>query len=55
MVWETLEDVDGSASMFVDATFVKASTAGGNYSGRSAEAAVRDAERAMDGLHFDAE
>ncbi|KAG8988501.1 hypothetical protein FRB93_004083 [Tulasnella sp. JGI-2019a] len=55
VVWETLEDVDGSASMFVDATFIKASTAGGDYSGRSAEAAVRDAERAMQGLNFDAD
>ncbi|KAG8864771.1 hypothetical protein FRB96_003357 [Tulasnella sp. 330] len=55
VVWETLEDVDGSASIFVDATFIKSSTAGGDYSGRSAEAAVRDAERALNGLHFDAD
>lgn len=55
VVWETLEDVDGSASMFVDAAFVRSSTAGGDYSGRSAEAAVREAERAMQGLHVDGE
>lgn len=55
VVWETLEDVDGSASTFVDASFVKSSTAGGDYSGRSAEAALRDAERGMEALHLDGE
>ncbi|KAG9051526.1 hypothetical protein FS837_004036 [Tulasnella sp. UAMH 9824] len=53
--WETLEDVDGSASMFVDAHLVRSSTAGGDYSGRSAEAAVRDAERAMEDLALDSD
>lgn len=48
--WETIEDVDGSASIFLDAHLVRSSTAGGDYSGRSAEAAVRDAERAMEDL-----
>ncbi|KIO34702.1 hypothetical protein M407DRAFT_240519 [Tulasnella calospora MUT 4182] len=53
--WETLEDVDGSASMFVDSHLVRSSTAGGDYSGRSAEAAVRDAERAMEDLALDSD
>ncbi|KAG8982966.1 hypothetical protein FRB90_006434 [Tulasnella sp. 427] len=53
--WETLEDVDGSASMFVDAHLVRSSTAGGDYSGRSAEAAVRDAERGMEDLALDSD
>jgi len=55
VVWETLEDVDGSASTFVDASFVRASTAGGDYSGRSAEAAVRDVERAVQDLHLESD
>lgn len=41
--------------MFVDAHLVRSSTAGGDYSGRSAEAAVRDAERAMEDLALDSE
>ncbi|KAG8903521.1 hypothetical protein FRB99_003177 [Tulasnella sp. 403] len=53
VVWETLEDVDGSASMFVDANLIKASTAGGDYSGRSAEAALRDVESAANNADCD--
>lgn len=53
--WETIEDVDGSASIFIDAHLVRSSTAGGDYSGRSAEAAVRDAERAMEDLSLGSE
>lgn len=55
IVWETLEDVDGSAAMFVDAHLLRSSTAGGDYSGRSAEAALRDTEAAMGTLTFDDE
>ena len=53
VVWETLEDVDGSASMFLDAHLIRSSTAGGDYSGRSAEATLRDAEQAMGNLTID--
>jgi len=36
----------------VDANLVKSSTAGGDYSGRTAEAALRDAEQGMENLEL---
>ncbi|KAJ7266567.1 hypothetical protein C8J57DRAFT_1132345 [Mycena rebaudengoi] len=44
VVWERLEDVDGGWSTFVDANFVKASPAGGDFAGQTAEDALRAAE-----------
>ncbi|KDQ15964.1 hypothetical protein BOTBODRAFT_54434 [Botryobasidium botryosum FD-172 SS1] len=45
IVWESLEDVDGGASRFVDGNFLPSSTAGGDFAGTSAEQALQDAER----------
>jgi len=45
VVWESLEDVDGGASRFVDGNFLASSTAGGDFAGRSAEQALQDTER----------
>ncbi|KAJ7189493.1 hypothetical protein GGX14DRAFT_609160, partial [Mycena pura] len=44
VVWERLEDVDGGSSTFVDSNFVRASPAGGDYAGQTAEDALRMAE-----------
>jgi len=44
IVWESLEDIDGAASRFVDGNFIASSTAGGDFAGRSAEQALQDAE-----------
>ncbi|KAJ6543637.1 hypothetical protein DFH09DRAFT_1173521 [Mycena vulgaris] len=44
VVWERLEDVDGGSSTFVDSNFVRASPAGGDYAGQTAEDALRAAE-----------
>lgn len=44
IVWERLEDVDGGWSTFVDSDFVKASPAGGDFAGQTAEQALRAAE-----------
>ncbi|KAJ6611165.1 hypothetical protein B0H10DRAFT_2165920 [Mycena sp. CBHHK59/15] len=44
VVWERLEDVDGGWSTFVDSNFVKASPAGGDFAGQTAEDALRAAE-----------
>ncbi|KAJ7471021.1 hypothetical protein FB451DRAFT_1252785 [Mycena latifolia] len=44
VVWERLEDVDGGNSTFVDSDFVRASPAGGDYAGQTAEDALRVAE-----------
>ncbi|KAJ7505594.1 hypothetical protein B0H11DRAFT_1975224 [Mycena galericulata] len=44
VVWERLEDVDGGNSTFVDSNFVRASPAGGDYAGQTAEDALRQAE-----------
>ncbi|KAJ8071976.1 hypothetical protein AAF712_009669 [Marasmius tenuissimus] len=44
IVWERLEDVDGSWSTFVDSNFVKSSPAGGDFVARTAEEALRAAE-----------
>ena len=47
VVWETLEDIDGSASTFVDSSFLRASVAGGDFSGQTADDALTEMERAM--------
>lgn len=43
-MWESLEDVDGAGSRFVDGSLIISSTAGGDFAGRSAESALRDTE-----------
>lgn len=40
VVWERLEDVEGSMSSFVDSDFVRSSPAGGDYAGHTAESAL---------------
>jgi hypothetical protein len=45
VVWERLEDVDGGWSTFVDSEFVRASPAGGDFAGQSAEDTLRTSER----------
>lgn len=44
VVWERLEDVDGGWSTFVDSDFVRASPAGGDFAGQTAEDALRAQE-----------
>ncbi|EJD49038.1 DUF544-domain-containing protein [Auricularia subglabra TFB-10046 SS5] len=44
VVWERLEDVEGGASSFYDATFHPAAPAGGDFAGATAEAALRAIE-----------
>ncbi|EFI27969.1 hypothetical protein CC1G_14461 [Coprinopsis cinerea okayama7 len=44
VVWERLEDVDGGWSTFVDSNFVKASPAGGDFAGQTAEDALKAME-----------
>lgn len=44
VVWERLEDIDGGWSTFVDSEFVRASPAGGDFAGRTAEDALRASE-----------
>ncbi|KAJ7146764.1 hypothetical protein C8R44DRAFT_845756 [Mycena epipterygia] len=44
VVWERVEDVDGGSSTFVDSNFIRASPAGGDYAGQTAEDALRVAE-----------
>ncbi|KAG5651413.1 hypothetical protein H0H81_008721 [Sphagnurus paluster] len=46
VVWERIEDVDGSAGVFVDSAFVRASPVGGDWAGRTAEDTARDIQRA---------
>ncbi|KAF5379844.1 hypothetical protein D9615_005798 [Tricholomella constricta] len=48
VVWERVEDVDGSAGVFVDSVFVRASPAGGDWAGRTAEDMARDIQGAQD-------
>ncbi|KAG6907381.1 hypothetical protein DXG01_009110 [Tephrocybe rancida] len=48
VVWERIEDVDGSAGVFVDSLFVRANPAGGDWAGRSAEETARDIQRAQE-------
>jgi hypothetical protein len=40
VVWEKLEDVDGGWSTFVDSDFLRASPAGGDFAGQTAEDAL---------------
>ena len=44
VVWERLEDIDGGWSTFVDSEFVRASPAGGDFAGQTAEDALRASE-----------
>ncbi|KAF7294049.1 MINDY-DUB domain-containing protein [Mycena kentingensis (nom. inval.)] len=44
VVWERLEDVDGTNASFVDSNFVRATPVGGDYAGQTAEGALRLAE-----------
>ncbi|KAJ7052019.1 hypothetical protein C8F01DRAFT_1066452 [Mycena amicta] len=44
VVWERIEDVDGHNATFVDSNFVRATPAGGDYAGQTAEDALRMAE-----------
>ncbi|KAF8645885.1 hypothetical protein AX16_007543 [Volvariella volvacea WC 439] len=46
IVWERLEDIDGGWTTWVDSDFVKASPAGGDFAGQTAEEALRVAELA---------
>ncbi|KAG6865395.1 hypothetical protein C0991_002976, partial [Blastosporella zonata] len=48
VAWERIEDVDGSAGVFVDSSFVRASPAGGDWAGRTAEETARDIQRAQE-------
>ncbi|THH10316.1 hypothetical protein EW145_g1413 [Phellinidium pouzarii] len=40
VVWERLDDVDGGATTFVDATFRQSNPAGGDFAGHTAESAL---------------
>ncbi|KAF8606498.1 hypothetical protein BDV93DRAFT_520791 [Ceratobasidium sp. AG-I] len=42
IAWESLCDVDGAGSVFVDSRFRPASTAGGDYAGQAADQALRE-------------
>ena len=44
VVWECLEDIDGGWSTFVDSEFIRASPAGGDFAGQTAEDALRAEE-----------
>ncbi|TFK21464.1 hypothetical protein FA15DRAFT_79169 [Coprinopsis marcescibilis] len=44
VVWERLEDIDGGWSTFVDSEFIKASPAGGDFAGQTAEDALKALE-----------
>ncbi|KAI0763313.1 hypothetical protein BD413DRAFT_484478 [Trametes elegans] len=52
VVWERLEDIDGGWSTFVDSEFVRASPAGGDYAGHTAESALAEIERQTGALSF---
>lgn len=45
VVWERIEDVDGSSSTFVDAEFVRSNPAGGDFAGHTPESALAAMER----------
>ncbi|TDL25489.1 DUF544-domain-containing protein [Rickenella mellea] len=47
VVWERVEDVDGGSSSFVDGNFMKASPAGGDFAGYSAESTLAALEAEM--------
>lgn len=42
VVWERLEDVDGSGTTYVDADFHKSSPAGGDFAGHTAQSIAYD-------------
>lgn len=42
VVWESLEDVDGSSSRFVNGDLVFSSTAGGDFAGTTVENVLRE-------------
>ncbi len=44
IVWERMEDVDGSSSTWVDADFQRSTPAGGDFAGQTAEEALAAAE-----------
>jgi hypothetical protein len=44
VVWERLEDVDGTLSSFVDSDFVRATPAGGDFAGLTGESTLRALE-----------
>lgn len=46
IMWERLEDVDGSSSTWVDADFRRSNPAGGDFAGQTAEEALAAAEMA---------
>jgi hypothetical protein len=50
IVWERLEDVDGSSASFVDSFFERSTPVGGDWAGESVEGVLR---RAMGGLSFE--
>ncbi|KAL1949914.1 hypothetical protein VTO73DRAFT_8795 [Trametes versicolor] len=50
VVWERLEDIDGGSSTFVDSDFVRASPAGGDFAGHTAESALAALEQQTRGL-----
>lgn len=45
VVWERVEDIDGSYSTFVDSDFVRSSPAGGDFAGHTAESALAALEQ----------
>lgn len=44
IVWERLEDIDGSSSTWVDADFRRSNPVGGDFAGQTAEDALVAAE-----------
>ncbi|KAI0956425.1 hypothetical protein AcV7_006835 [Taiwanofungus camphoratus] len=55
VVWEQLEDVDGGGAAFVDADFVRASPAGGDYAGHTGESALAALEAQAGALTLEEE
>ena len=45
VVWDTLVDVDGQSSSFVDSYFVRSTPVGGDYAGQTSEQIARAYER----------
>ncbi|KAG6872728.1 hypothetical protein C0995_007131 [Termitomyces sp. Mi166 len=48
VVWERIEDVDGSAGAFVDSSFVRATPAGGDWAARTAEDMAMEFQHAQE-------
>ncbi len=55
VVWESLEDVDGSSSRFVNGDLVFSSTAGGDFAGTTAERVLKETTGAGDGINYNSE